>query len=72
MYVQIDSLSMIYELIKNDVLLDPVKKERYLVDEINNGHLILCMENEKKALRTVTFPLILKEKWRVEIGNTSQ
>jgi hypothetical protein len=70
MYVQIDSLSMIYELIKNDILLDPVRTERYAVDEINDGHLILCAENEKRALRMITFLSILKEKWKVEIAKT--
>jgi len=71
MYVQIDSLSMIYELKKANIVLDPVKKERYAVDEINNGHLILCLESEKRALRMVTFPCILQEKWKVEIGTTT-
>jgi hypothetical protein len=72
MYVQIDSLSMIYELTKKDILLDPMKAERYLVEEINDGHLILCAESEKRALRIITFPTLLKEKWRVELGKTAK
>jgi hypothetical protein len=72
MYVQIDSLSMIYELTKNDILLDPVKTERYIVDEINDRHLVLCAESEKRALRMITFPSVRTEKWKVEIAKTQQ
>jgi hypothetical protein len=70
MYVQIDSLSMIYELKKDDIIIEPKKSERFTVEGINDGHLILCAENEKRASRILTFPSILKEKWKVEIAKT--
>jgi hypothetical protein len=68
MFVQVDSLSMIYELRTGDVLLDSTKSENYVVVEINNGHIIVCLQGEPRALKTVYVPTILKDKWKVKIG----
>lgn len=68
MYVKIDSMSMIYELKKGDILFDPIKSERFTVNELKEEDLILCDEKESRALRIVALQSLLKEKWKVEIG----
>jgi len=56
MYAKIDSMSMIYKLKKDDILFDPIKSERFTVNEINEEDLILCDEKEPRALRIVKLP----------------
>jgi hypothetical protein len=59
---------MIYELKKGDILFDPIKSERFTVNELKEEDLILCDEKESRALRIVALQSLLKEKWKVEIG----
>jgi hypothetical protein len=63
---------MIYEIRIGDTLLYPIKSEHYSVIEINDGHLIVCLRNEKRAFRVLYYSAIIKDKWKISIWKIEQ
>ncbi|HEX4374561.1 MAG TPA: hypothetical protein VHZ50_14765 [Puia sp.] len=63
---QIDSFDVIQQLKRNDIIIRPVTKERYVIVEIGNDFFILILAQETRALKMMRFHDLIKEKWELE------
>lgn len=63
---QIDSFDVIQQLRKNDIIICPVTKEKYVIGEIGEDFFILTLVNEKRALKMMRFHDLIREKWQIE------
>ncbi|HLX91296.1 MAG TPA: hypothetical protein VKR32_06410 [Puia sp.] len=66
MAAKIDTVKMIYEIKKGDVLFQQEKTERFWVVSLEEGFFVLRSCAEQGRLKMVRFPDLINEDWHVD------